>query len=248
MLFRSGRKKLLSQIPNLSSCIVPHAPYSVSPELFLLISELKQEITTIHNQESKAENELFVKKSGSLMDMFWNSGNRLDWIEEIGKNSIRSSLPLLLRHKKIQLVHNTFTSKKDLAWAQSFVSNPIPENPELQIFWCTCPNANLYIENKLPDYTIFIEQNAKMTIGTDSYASNWSLSILDEMKTIQKQFPKIPLEQLLEWGTKNGAEYLGIEKTSGTIEKNKKPGLNLIENVDLNSFALTEKTSVRKLI
>jgi len=244
-VFAQGQN-LKSQISNLKSSIVPHAPYSVTPDLFELINEVKQEISCIHNQESKTENELFNKKSGALLELFFKLGYDLDWIEETGKNSIRSSLPHLLRNKKIQLVHNTFTSKKDFAWAQSFVTNPIPGNDEIQLYWCTCPNANMYIENKLPDYSILI--NGKVTIGTDSYASNWSLSILDEMKTIQKHFSQISLEKLLEWGTKNGAEFLGIEKTFGTIEKDKKPGLNLIENVDLNSFSLTEKSSVKKLI
>ena len=60
------------------------------------------------------------------------------------------------------------------------------------IYWCFCPNANEYIEKKQPNYTLF--KNEKCTIGTDSYASNWSLSILDELKTISKSSPKIDLE------------------------------------------------------
>ena len=240
-------KKLQSSIVNHRSSIVPHAPYSVTPDLFLLIAQLKQEITTIHNQESKAENELFSKKSGSLYDRFSEMGNLLEWLEPSGKNSIRSVLPFLLQHKKIQLVHNTFTSKKDLAWAQAFVSDPVPGGIQPEIYWCTCPNANLYIEKKLPDYPMFISTNAKMTIGTDSYASNHSLSILDEMKTIQKHFPQIGTETLLKWATFNGAEFLGIEKSFGSIEKGKKPGLVLIEGVDPEKLILAKNCRVKKI-
>src|ERR1051325_3098954 len=148
---------LQAKIKGHTSSIVPHAPYTVSPELHDLIGEIKQEITCIHNQESKAENELFVKKSGALQELFHGLGFDLDWIEATGKNSIRSSLPHLLRNKRVQLVHNTFTSKKDIAWAQSFMSVPVPGNEQLQLYWCTCPNANLYIENKLPDYDIYFQ-------------------------------------------------------------------------------------------
>ena len=236
-----------SSINDHRSSLVPHAPYSVTPDLFALINELKQEIICIHNQESKPENELFVKKSGELYDRLYTQGFHLDWIEETGKNSIRSTLPLMFGSKRIQLVHNTFTSKKDLSWAQSFVKDPVP-GAQTQLYWCTCPNANLFIENKLPDYKLFMDAGAKMTIGTDSYASNHSLSILDEMKTIQRYFPMVKTETLIQWATINGAEFLGLERTFGSIEPGKKPGLNLIEGIDPESLQLTNKSKVTKLI
>jgi cytosine/adenosine deaminase-related metal-dependent hydrolase len=102
----------------------------------------------------------------------------------------------------------------------------------------------MYIENKLPNYTDFINANARVTIGTDSLASNWSLSVLDELKTISKYYPQIPLQTLLTWATKNGADFLGFTQL-GTIEKGKKPGLNLLKNVELGR--ITEKTEVMKL-
>jgi cytosine/adenosine deaminase-related metal-dependent hydrolase len=51
--------------------IVPHAPYSVSAELFELLNQhTANQILSIHNQETKAENELFQKGTGAFMDMF----------------------------------------------------------------------------------------------------------------------------------------------------------------------------------
>ncbi|MFI5218918.1 MAG: amidohydrolase family protein, partial [Bacteroidia bacterium] len=84
--------------------------------------------------------------------------------------------------------------------------------------------------------------------GTDSYASNWSLSILDEMKSISEHAPEISLQTLLQWATVNGAEFFGIQNQFGSIEKNKKPGINLIENVDLENLRLTKRSSVKKLV
>ncbi len=95
---------------------------------------------------------------------------------------------------------------------------------------------------------MFLENGLNITIGTDSLASNDSLSLLDELKTISKHFPQIPFETLITWGTKNGAEFLGMEKDFGTIEKGKKPGLNLLKGFDLEQMNLFEKTSVQKLI
>ena len=231
------------QLKQLSYSIVPHAPYSVSEKLFRLIAEeavKKNSIISIHNQESLGESELFISHSGPMYEAFSRMGINMELFSKTGVNSLRTTFSKLPLSQKILLVHNTFTSKEDLDWIKSNVSNLIAN-----IYFCTCPNANLYIESKLPNYDLFIEENLNVTIGTDSLASNWSLSILDELKTIAKHYPQIPLQTLLTWATKNGAEFLGLNQL-GTLEKGKKPGLNLLKNVD--GMLLTEKTEVMKLI
>ena len=65
-------------------------------------------------------------------------------------------------------------------------------------------------------------------LGTDSLASNWSLSILNEMKTIRRHFPHIPLAEMLEWATLNGARALQMDDWLGSFEKGKKPGAVLV--------------------
>lgn len=257
-------KKQLQQLETLnfklSSSIIPHAPYTVSEKLLKLINKNAIEnnsILSIHNQESEAENELFISKSGKIYDAFKNMGINTDLLRQTGLNSLRSTLPFLIHSFKLLLVHNTFTSREDIRWAEKQTKNQESriknqeqkskiQNPKSQIlYWCTCPNANMYIENKLPNYNYFIEENVRVTIGTDSLASNWTLSVLDELKTIVKQYPEIPLQTLLLWATKNGADFLGFTQL-GTIEKGKKPGLNLLKNLD--GLKITEKTEVLKLI
>ena len=93
---------------------------------------------------------------------------------------------------KIILVHNTFTSKQDVEWTK--------EN-NYSIYWCTCPKANLYIENCLPDYSIFDKD--KLCIGTDSLTSNSSLSILEELKILQEN-TDFDFNTLLKIACKNG--------------------------------------------
>jgi len=234
-------KAKLNQEPRIKTqdSIVPHAPYTVSDNLFELIkteAEKNNSIISIHNQESEAENELFASKSGKLFELFTKMGINLDYIKSEGKNSLQSTFKKLPLSQKILLVHNTFTSKEDIHDVKRKMSD---------VYWCSCPNANLYIENKVPNYNLFIEENCKITIGTDSLASNWSLSVLDELKTITKHFPQIPLQTLLTWATKNGAEFLGFNQL-GTIEKGKKPGLNLLKNV--KELKITNETEVLKLV
>ena len=92
-----------------------------------------------------------------------------------GKSALKTTLPKLPKAPTL-LVHNTYTSIDDVQWAESQKNN---------LYWCTCPNANLYIEGVLPNYNIF-QYSKKMTIGTDSLASNYTLSIWDEVQTIRK--------------------------------------------------------------
>ncbi|MBT8219969.1 MAG: amidohydrolase family protein [Bacteroidia bacterium] len=197
---------------------VPHAPYTVSSELFkLLYPEDDANLTiSIHNQEMIPENQLFESKTGELTYFYRNFGIPLDNFQSTGKTSIHWALPRMNPKMRTILVHNTICSAEDIAYAHSWSD---------QVYWATCPNANLYIENRLPNYKLFIEASAKMTIGTDSLTSNWQLSILEEMKTILKYASYLSFENVLKWSTINGARALGFENELGSIEVDKRPGL-----------------------
>ncbi|MFA6085729.1 amidohydrolase family protein [Mucilaginibacter sp.] len=223
-----------------STSITAHAPYSVSKELFKLIkrhSDDQSNLLSIHNQECEDENKLYRYKLGGFIDMYKHFGINIDYFRPQARNSLQSIIPLLSSRQKILMVHNTCTNLKDIYFIKRF---------DRKINWCFCPNANVYIENKLPKIELFVNQGLNITLGTDSLASNKSLSILSEMQTIQQKFPSLSFNTLLEWGTRNGAEFLGIESEKGTIETGKTPGLNLITGLD--GLKLTPETKVKKLI
>ena len=215
--------------------ITAHAPYSLSPKLVELVNGEKDLLMTIHNQETAGENELFSDGEGPLFEQLAQFSDAIKEWSPTGKSSLQSYLHNYTKHKRVLLVHNTFTNKADVDFANNYSNN---------IYWCFCPNANEYIEEKQPDYKLFLDQ--KCTIGTDSLASNWSLSILDELITISKKEPSISLEKLIQWATSNGAEFLGFDEF-GSIEKGKTPGLNLIKGVDLDKMCLTDRSSVTPL-
>ena len=140
-------------------------------------------------------------------------------------------------NRKTLFVHNTLTSRADIDAAHRWSNF---------VYWATCPNANFYIENRLPNYKNFIEADARMTIGTDSLTSNWQLSILEEMKTIQRFQSYIDFDTLIRWATLNGAYALGFGEKLGSIEVGKTPGLNLINLKE--DKVLRAETKVQKLI
>ena len=82
----------------------------------------------------------------------------------------------------------------------------------------------MYIENTLPNYSIFNKE--KLCVGTDSLASNNSLSILEEVQIIQEN-SDFDLNTLLQISSKNGAEALGFTQL-GTFEKVKSLGWILL--------------------
>ena len=200
---------------------VPHAPYSVSKGLFHLINQLNRDTKTlsIHNQETVSENDMFAKRGGSFIPMFEKMGFSFEHFKATGKSSISYALENLDPKHRQLFVHNTETNLDDILLAHK--TNP-------KTYWVTCPNANLYIENKLPDYQAFIEAGAKVCLGTDSLTSNWDLCILEEMKTISKYQSSVTLDQLIQWATINGAEALGIDDNFGKILPGRSPGINLI--------------------
>lgn len=214
-----------------SSSLVPHANYSVSEQLLSLISNANRgDLLSIHNQETESEDQMFLSKKGLLVDILTN----INFFSKTGKSAIRSILPLLPKTKTL-LVHNTFSSKEDINWVNSTSNN---------LYWCTCPKANLYIENRLPNYDFWIDANCKVTIGTDSLASNDTLSILEEMKTISLN-KNINTNTLISWACKNGAEFLGLD-SFGTFDKGKKPGINILTQLS-DTFELTTDTKVNPL-
>jgi cytosine/adenosine deaminase-related metal-dependent hydrolase len=139
-----------------------------------------------------------------------------------GKSSLQTYLPRFLSNQPLILVHNVYTSEEDLAYCQQSTASG-------RLFWCFCPNANLFISNKLPDVDLFIRNDCSIVLGTDSLASNHQLNIVAEMKTIKQHFPFTKTEKLLEWATINGAIALQMENILGSFEKGKKPGIVLCE-------------------
>jgi len=220
--------------------IAPHATYSLSEELFKLIAESENpNLLSIHHQENLDENWFFYDGSGPISDRRKAFNPDLEPFFGTGKRPMESIAAFFHPKQKLLLVHNTVSEQQDIDFVQRYFD---------QAFWCFCPNANLFIENRLPEIDLFRANNCTITLGTDSLASNYQLSVFEEIKTLQQHFPHIPLDELLTWGTINGALFLGLEKQLGCFEKGKSPGIVLIENLDTSTLSLRPESTSRLLI
>jgi aminodeoxyfutalosine deaminase len=231
----------LQLAPGSARSLVPHAPYTVSPVLFAKINAFNPAAgatVSIHNQETPPENALFMDKTGDFLDFYSKFNISLAHFEAIGQPSIQYALRHLNPANRTLFVHNTLSTLADVQAAQAWSAHT---------YWATCPNANLYIENRLPNYQVFLDADARVTIGTDSLTSNWQLSVLEEMKTIARYQSYVPFQTLLRWATLNGAEALGFDDTLGSLTPGKTPGVVLLENLGPDG-GLTGQTQVRRLI
>ncbi|WPV68402.1 amidohydrolase family protein [Chitinophaga sp. LS1] len=205
---------------DMHSCsVVPHAPYSVSKALFSLLSVIPDNTPiSIHNQETAAENQLYADKTGAFLDFYQHFGMDASAFVPTGGTSLPAWLPYF-KHLPVILVHNTFSTKEDVVFTKQHAPDA---------YWCLCPQANLYIEKRLPDISLLRSEGCAITLGTDSLASNHQLSIWEEIQAIRGHYPEIPLEEILQWATLNGAKALGISARYGSFEKGKQPGVIVI--------------------
>jgi cytosine/adenosine deaminase-related metal-dependent hydrolase len=224
---------------DLQYSLVPHSAYSMSLTLFRLLKNESSDnkVTSIHFMESAGENSFLTSHTGSLMSSYERSGLLPPSLEtasshtDVVLNEITNSGNLIL-------VHNTFADRNSIRCVKK------REN----LYWCLCPNSNLYIENRVPPLNLLLEEDCDIVIGTDSLASNTQLSMLDELKTLQSAFPEISIPELIKWATFNGARALCEEKQFGSIETGKNPGLLLLQNVDLINMKLLPESFVTRLI
>ena len=220
--------------------IIPHAPYSVSRSLFKLLNgATANQLITIHNQETEAENELYKNKQGDFLNLYQNFNIDISGFEATDKSSLQSWLPYFTNKQPVILVHNTFINKEDVVYLTSDIVQ--------QKYFCLCINANKYIEQKIPPIGLLREKKSTIVVGTDSYASNWQLNMLEEIKTILEETAhEIPLAEVLQWATLNGAKALQMEDKLGSFEKGKRPGIVLIDQLDGQS--LTSASSAKRIL
>lgn len=243
-------KKLhtLSSKYNIDAGPTPHSPYTMSPGLLARsVSEaLKTGWLSYHNQESYQEDELIRYGMGELADEYKSRG--LSTPPVTGDSPLKYFLSVLDsvrpgREGKIKenilLVHNTCTDSGSIDAAMDMTEN---------LYWALCPLSNLFIHSSLPPVDLLIRKEAKITIGTDSLSSNSTLSIIEELRTLQRFFPYLSLDQMLKWASYNGASFLKKDNELGSFEVGKRPGVVLIRNIDFSGMKLTEESCTERLV
>lgn len=242
-----GAEKILSiaDEAGIDASITPHSPYTMSPQLLTMAAAkgLERGFISYHNQESSQEEDMISKGCGELYENYVRRG--LSTPVPTGKPALFHFAQRLEKvhpapfKEHILLIHNTVTAKDSIEMAKDKFKN---------VTFVTCPLSNIFIHERLAPLDLFMKEGVRIALGTDSLSSNDILSIVQEIKCIQKHFPSIELGTILEWATINGAQALDKSDTLGSIEKGKRPGIVLIDNVDFSAMKLTENSKSTRLI
>jgi len=239
---RMNEIKQLSNIAHdyrIPSWIVPHSVYSLSLSLFSLLRKETEsnKITSVHFMETECEKSFLKNHDGPILESYKESGLGVE-VLEIAEDHASAVLEEITPSGNLILVHNTFADRTTIKKVKK------REN----LFWCLCPNANLYIEDQVPPLDLLIEENCRIVTGTDSLASNNRLSILEELKTLHTFYPWVSLQDLIMWATHNSAMALGEDAEYGSIRTGKKPGLLLLQDIDLYKLQLLPESRITRLL
>lgn len=213
--------------------LTPHSVYSVQDAPFRALCAEGTAPLSIHFMESPAEAELFAGR-GPLHEWYARAGFACDFLHygspaERLVRSIPAERPLIL-------VHACCVGEEEVRRILAHFTAPV--------YWCLCPRSNRYISRLEPPVALLRSLGARICLGTDSLASNHSLSLLDELRALGG----VPLRESLRWATLGGAEALGLDDALGTVAPGKRPGLNLLTGLDFERMALTPDTRVKPLL
>ena len=220
----------------------PHACYTMSPELVTAVSVegLKSGFLSFHSEETEEEEEMLKYGSGKMWENRVKAGMSVPPVT--GKSSLLYFIDRLLAGRPapfdehILLVHECCLDQEGVDAAKAVMNHP---------FVAVCPLSNLFIHNALPPIDLMRRNGLKVCVGTDSLSSNDDLNIVDELYCLQRNFPEVPLGELLTWASRNGAEFLA-KPEFGTLEPGKRPGLVFIDNLDADG-RLTAASKSRRL-
>ncbi|MDA3883742.1 MAG: amidohydrolase family protein [Bacteroidales bacterium] len=240
--YERGKKLFKSYLQRKHVSLSPHAPYSCSRKLCAKIEAHAVDYeypVTIHNQEHESENEMFSKHSGQLFQVFQKELTH-PILHTTYPSSLRFSAGAFEQVRHMLFVHNVYMSEYDIRF--------LLEERGAQHFTCVvCLCSNMYIHDELPPLPLFLKYSVQWAIGTDSLASNTDVSMIREMLSLQQAFPEVSLNQLLHAATYRGAYALNLQSRFGQFSKGKKPGVILIEQLDLQNMRLTPETKVRMI-
>jgi cytosine/adenosine deaminase-related metal-dependent hydrolase len=180
--------------------LAPHAPFTASAQLFSAASEIsrtrKVPITT-HVAESREEMQMFRDAAGPLFDFLKGIGRPMD---DCGGHTPVSSL-----------MH---TQVLDEHWIIAHLNELTEDDFDLlarsnRFHIAHCPRSHSFFSHAPFELRRLRALGFNICLGTDSLASNSSLSLFSEMRELLRKQPWISPREVLEMATVNAARAIG---------------------------------------
>ncbi len=193
--------------------VFPHAPYTVSKELYKCCknssSKLGIRIAT-HISETKDEVEFLTRGTGPFVSLLKDFDMLKKW-KHPGRRPIDYLKNIGFLKKGCILVHCNFLTDNEIGLIEKSESTVV-----------FCPRSHKYFQHTDHPFLELRDRKINIALGTDSLASNDSLSILDEMKYLREHYNEVKPQEIFYMGTIAGAIALGMNDSIGRLE----PGYN----------------------
>jgi aminodeoxyfutalosine deaminase len=202
--------------------LAPHAPYSVSPELFRELKKIASRYDcpyTCHVAEFPEEIR-FLKEGGGELRKFLTERNVIDddWMPP-GKSPVRYLDEIGVLDAMIGVHLNHIDDDEELLAARNAAA----------VF---CPGSSRWFgRTQIMPVRQLLNAGVTVALGTDSLASNESLNFLREIKTADEMLPDVSRPEILKMATEGGGRALGL--LTGAIA----PGMS----ADLIGFRVQHK-------
>jgi cytosine/adenosine deaminase-related metal-dependent hydrolase len=190
-----------------------HAPHTTSPSLLTQIKQHTRQFGlpfSIHLAESQQEVDFLATGKGQWLDLLQDRGIDTSRWNLKSDSPVQYADTLELLDEKTIAVHLIHSSDNDF----DILS-------EKGVNVCACPRSNMKLHGHLPQLSRMIDMGMQPCLGTDSLASNDSLSMFDEMKFTAEAFPDISPENILAMATVYGSVALGIGSIAGSLHPGK---------------------------
>ncbi len=125
--------------------------------------------------------------------------------------------------REMILVHNCLVTQRDIDIVMGHFTGPVT--------WVVCPRSNRHISGLQPPLDLLRRNRLTIRVGTDSLASNDTLSLVDELRLLDA-----PLAEMLGW------------VAADRIAPGRTPGIVNLTGVDLRTLTLTENARTKRII
>ena len=194
----------------------PHAPYTATPQLYRLCAAAARDAAmplTTHIAESADEEAMFRQGRGELHALLAGLGRTM--IDCGHASSFFRAVNQGLVGPGWLLTHANELGEADFAYIAR--TNQPAGAASGQWHFIHCPRSHAYFGHRPFPWQQLRELGATISLGTDSLASNDSLSLFAELQAAQKSVPGLTSETLLETVTVQPARALGKSGELGVI-------------------------------
>ncbi|MFQ6096221.1 MAG: amidohydrolase family protein [Armatimonadota bacterium] len=211
---KAARRRLSDSLPGFSNPrlrigVSPHAPYGTEPEIYRICARFARRNglrLMTHVAETREECE-FLRHGRGLMRavalLGRLSGTRFD---PPGCSPVQYVARLGVLAPDVVLVHLNYASDDDIRLVAGAGAHVV-----------FCPGSHRFFGHDPHPVERLLDAGVNVALGTDSLASNESLSMLREIRLLRESHPAIPAAQALDMATRNAAVALGIEDAYGTL-------------------------------